>query len=154
MPAGVATAQSCQAPPGTAGIDQYCESIPGAGGNQGHPNGPGGGNPHPGKGVPGRARRALSDAGPDGQGVLDLAQGEAGSAKQSKEPTVSDGSTNGAASSGPGASPSNNPLSAIRSSAQSGATLSPGFAVVLVLLGLSALGATWFRYRSRGLPQQ
>jgi len=85
-----ASAQTCQAPPGTAAIDQYCESIPGATGDRGTP-GPGGGRG--GTGAPGgrpgtpaggpagaplspSAREALREAGPAGQGVLALVESE------------------------------------------------------------------------------
>lgn len=159
---GVAIAQSCQAPPGTAGIDQYCETIPNAGGNHGRGDSPSGGSSTKpgGQGVPSAAKRSLSNAGADGAGVLGLAQGEAGSAtgggkgSSSAQPGRAPGAAGSANATGSSATPSDNPLAAVRSSAQSGATLSPGFAVVLVLLGLSALGAAWFTYRSRGrLPQ-
>src|SRR5436309_9895999 len=42
LPAQAAPA-NCVAPPGTSGIDQYCETVPAAGGDQGTRGGGGGG---------------------------------------------------------------------------------------------------------------
>ena len=40
--AGPVQAQTCEAPPGTAGVDQYCETVPDARGDRGlTPGGPG-----------------------------------------------------------------------------------------------------------------
>lgn len=85
-----ASAQTCQAPPGTAAIDQYCESIPGATGDRGTPGREGGrgsagapggraGSPADGPGgasLSPSARQTLREVGPAGQGVLALVESE------------------------------------------------------------------------------
>ena len=48
-----------------------------------------------------------------------------------------------------GSSPSNNPLSAVGSAVESGATLSPAFVFVLLGIVLGAAGFGWMRFRSR-----
>jgi hypothetical protein len=70
-----------QVPPGNSGIDQYTESIPGAGGN--HPtSGGGGGGNHSGGGgnaptVSSSVTQALNSQGAAGQGAANLATGTA-----------------------------------------------------------------------------
>jgi hypothetical protein len=148
VPASVQAA-SCEAPPGTAGIDQYCESIPGAGGNRGSDDGAGEGDRSSGRSLPPATRRELRDAGADGTGVLALTDGRAGAAERgSATRGPKDGASKGdAPRSG---SPSSNPFSAVSSSIESGATASPGFAIALLLVALAALGFAWVRYRSAG----
>src|SRR5438105_6298536 len=73
--AAPALAQSCQAPPGTSGIDQYCESIPGPGHNQGRGDRGGGVNSVTGRPVPRSAQRRLQSAGSDGKALLNLTHG-------------------------------------------------------------------------------
>jgi hypothetical protein len=66
-----------QVPPGNSGIDQYTESIPGAGGNHPTSGGHGGGNVGGGGGNPSAVSpsviRTLSSQGPAGRGAARLA---------------------------------------------------------------------------------
>jgi hypothetical protein len=143
----VAAAQRCQAPPGTAGIDQYCETIPGAGGNQNPDDAAGGSGGRAGEGLPRRARGALSRAGRDGAGVLRLT-GEAPAGK-SRKGTPPAGEGVASSQGGSSGTPSGDPLSAVRSAAESGATLSAALPLVLLGLALLALAVGWTRYRGR-----
>lgn len=65
-------AENCTAPPGTSGLDQYCESLPGAGGTNSHHHGGGGGGGA--KHVSNTTSKALKSKGADGAAVLSLAQ--------------------------------------------------------------------------------
>lgn len=67
-----ALADNCVAPPGTSGIDQYCESLPSPGGSS-H-QGPKGGSGHKGGGsnLPSATKKALTKQGAAGAGVLAL----------------------------------------------------------------------------------
>ena len=63
-----AAAQQVNAPPGNAGVDEYLETVPGAGGNR-PTNRDTGRAP-----LPAPARRALERQGTDGQAAADLAE--------------------------------------------------------------------------------
>lgn len=76
-------AENCTAPPGTSGLDQYCESIPGAGGTNSHHHGGGGGGS---KHVSNTTSKVLKSKGADGAAVLSLTQ--SGSATVPAEPTT------------------------------------------------------------------
>jgi hypothetical protein len=152
-------AENCTAPPGTSGLDQYCESIPGAGGtNSHHNNGGGGGAKH----VSRNTTKALKSKGADGAAVLSLAQTGSATVQADTTPpastkkkaaavhhrathhkkggaTPSSGSSSPAApqhvAAGPAApaAPSNNPLSAV------GSAVGGNSAYTWVIIGLGAL---------------
>jgi hypothetical protein len=65
LPSTGAAITGCHAPPGVSGLDQYCESVPSAGGNQHHQKKP------PPK-VPTQAKSQLQQDGAAGQSVLSL----------------------------------------------------------------------------------
>jgi hypothetical protein len=67
-----ASAETCNAPPGTSGIDQYCESLPSPGGSGGGSHHGGGGGNGP-KHVSPDAAKTLEHSGSAGQAVLNLA---------------------------------------------------------------------------------
>jgi hypothetical protein len=70
---GAMAADNCAAPPGTSGIDQYCEVLPAPGGTGSHH----GGNGHGGQKndqVPAGTRKALQKQGDNGAAVLALTQ--------------------------------------------------------------------------------
>jgi hypothetical protein len=142
-----ASAARCQAPPGTSGIDQYCEMIPGPAGprtpDTAGPSSPARGGVSP---VPSRARSALGRAGKDGAAVVGLAN--SGGTQRHGTQQSKRGSPPGTGAGG-AKTPSSNPLSAVSSAAQSGATLSPGLPLALIALALLAAGYGWVRYRAR-----
>ena len=140
-----ALAQTCVAPPGNSGIDEYCESIPGPGGDRGagdRPQGPG---------ISGDTRQALEASGPLGQAVGSLAaEGRPGGGTGREGPEAGAGAQDdgdgGNALSDVG---EGNALSAVGASVDSGA--SSGAALVWILAGATCLaaGAGWLRIRSR-----
>src|SRR5436305_5272664 len=140
LPAQAAPA-NCVAPPGTSGIDQYCETVPAAGGDQGTRGGGGGTGGHHtlGSGLPRGTASQLSRSAA-GRAVLGLsigatnanttsgAGGGSGSAKGGGS-AKSGGASHGAdaaSQSGAPADRSDNPLQAIRSAVSTGASAGPG----------------------------
>jgi hypothetical protein len=80
--------QSCEAPPGRAGLVQYCETIPGPGGDRGPGDfGRGGGSR-----LPSTTREELNARGATGRALLGFAEGTGGgsangaSARDSNDP--------------------------------------------------------------------
>ena|SRR2546421_271189 len=159
LPAQAATA-NCQAPPGTSGIDQYCETVPAASGDQGTRGGGGGGHSggqsgRVGGSVSRRTAAALQHSGTVGQAVLGLSTGS--SSTQGSNSATAKGRTGagkghgakgsqGNQSNAPAAQ-SDNPLQAIRSAVTSGTSAGPGFVWILVALGAIMAGLGWLRYR-------
>jgi cobalamin biosynthesis Mg chelatase CobN len=150
--AAPAPAATCQAPPGTSAIDQYCEVVPdGAGGSS-----TGGGS---GPNTPGLSRgseAALSRHGADGQGVVALAEStarssagsaSAGSQKQSRRGKTPQSllSERKHASS---VESRNGVLQAAASSASQEASRAGGAFIVVLLAAIVAMvGWGWMRFR-------
>jgi hypothetical protein len=151
-PAQAARDTSCQAPPGRAGIEQYCETLPGPTGDSGPRDK---GRSRAGA-VPRGARRSLARSGTAGRDLLELADSGSdelpGTANGSSRGGKSDRSTRNAADAAGGApdSTSFNPLSAVRSGVESGTSAGPGFVWLLVGIVLFFAGLGWVRYRRRG----
>src|SRR5947208_16163057 len=72
----VQAAANCVAPPGTSGIDQYCETVPAAGGDTGTRGGSQGSHPLS-RSVPRRTAAGLRSSGSVGKAVLSLPSGAA-----------------------------------------------------------------------------
>jgi hypothetical protein len=159
---------NCQAPPGTSGIDQYCETVPTAGGDQGTSGGGGGGSSgssgtsgHVGGGVSRRTATALRNSGAGGKAILGLSTGsgqasgstQGSSSGAGKGQTGAAGQKHGTAQASQGnqskapAARSDNPLEAIRSAVTAGTSAGPGFVWILVVLGAIMAGIGWLRYR-------
>src|SRR3954463_7089844 len=66
---------NCQAPPGTSGIDQYCETVPAASGDQGTRGGGRGQSGRSGSSVPRHTAATLRRSGAGGKAVLGLSSG-------------------------------------------------------------------------------
>jgi hypothetical protein len=149
-------APNCQAPPGTSGIDQYCETIPSSTGSHGA-----GGHGGSGGAIDRSTQRALSAHGKAGKAILDLtASGGAPSGTQKKSASGhsagSAGGTSPKGSSDTGSAPrstSNNPLSAIGSAVDSGASAGPAFVWLLIGIAIALSAAAWVGYRRRGREQ-
>ena len=154
---------NCQAPPGTSGLDQYCETVPTAGGDQGTSGGGGGSSGHSGHSgsvggsVSRRTATALRDSGATGKAILGLSTG---SGQASGSTGSSSGTAKGAAGQKHGtaqasqgyqstapAARSDNPLEAIRSAVTAGTSAGPGFVWILIVLGAIMAGIGWLRYR-------
>ena len=130
---------TCVAPPGTSGIDQYCETVPGAGGDQGTRGGGGttGGHHTLGSSV---SRKTASQLGRSaaGRAVLGLSTGStnasttspsggsaSGGSGSKKAGRASHGSGSAATQSGAPTGRSDNPLEAVRSAVSTGASAGP-----------------------------
>ena len=158
--APAASAQrDCQAPPGRAAIEQYCEVLPGAGGDRSAGGGGGGSGRDA---LSPSVRRELRQAGAAGKVITGLvgesgadATGGGGSGDGRSGAGAGDsGSGDGTASSGGvRGEPSDNPLEAVRSAAEagpsSGSALLWALAAVIVLLTALA----WLRSRRRAEPE-
>jgi hypothetical protein len=161
--------RDCQAPPGRSGLDQYCETLPGATGDRGAGAGGSGRDVSPGterklenSGATGDALLGLLGSGPrggsgpgggGGSASSGSAGGDGGSSKGARSSLGARSSKGGRPDGGSDKAadaPSNNVLSAIRSSADAGATSGPGFIWVLVIVTLVIVGVAWIRYRARG----
>ena len=153
-PAAAQAATDCTTLPGRAGIDQYCESVPGAGGD----SRPGTSGGRRGATLPRHTRSSLERSGVAGRDLVRLAESEDqgvgdGESKDKDQDRAggrrAGGRRSGESSAIPG-STSVNPLSAVRSGVESGTSAGPVF--LWVLLGVVVLFATlgWLRYRRRG----
>jgi hypothetical protein len=150
---------NCQAPPGTSGIDQYCETVPAASGDQGTRPGGRGQNGSSGSSVSQRTAAALRRSGASGKAILGLSSGSGqgsssgtggGNANAAKGQTGAGNRGRGAAAGSQSTAPagrSDNPLEAIRSAVTSGGSAGPGFVWILVILGAIMAGVGWLRYR-------
>ena|SRR5437763_2180366 len=162
LPAQAAPA-NCVAPPGTSGIDQYCETVPAAGGDTGTRGGGGGGHPLS-SSVPRRTAAGLRGAGSVGKAVLSLPSGATGAAGQGAAAqgvtgAGGKGGTHGrtANAQSPGnrstadqstpSSKSDNPLQAIRSAVSTGTSAGEGLVWIFVALGVVMSGLAWLSYR-------
>jgi hypothetical protein len=162
--APAASAQrDCQAPPGRAAIEQYCEVLPSAGGDRSAGSGGGGSG---GEALAPSVRRQLHQAGAAGDVISALAGGSAGVDKApgggSGDGRSGEGAGGGAsASSGGGAAssggvpgePSDNPLDAVRSAAEAGPSSGSGLLWALAAATVLLAAFAWLRHRRRAEPQ-
>ncbi len=159
--APTAHAQSCEAPPGSAAVEQYCEAIPegdgsqsgndfqressGSAGSGASSNGPSdGGSP----GLSDEAAQALQNGGADGAAVSNLARasrGGEGSSGSSAGAATEAGEVAGTAAQSGEASGS--PLRAVSASVENGPVA--GSLMIWALLGatLVVLALGWTRFR-------
>jgi hypothetical protein len=149
--AAPAQGATCQAPPGTSAIDQYCEVVPdGAGGSLAS----GGGPKTP--GLSEESESALTREGADGQAIVELAQATSGQgvaptgpnedhhpdrdqkrvgAQTKKDVSQSTASRNGV-------------LQATASSASQETERVGGLFIIVILLAVVAMGGWgWLRFR-------
>jgi hypothetical protein len=149
-PATAATTD-CVAPPGTAAIEEYCETVPSATGDKG-------GGARSAQPLDRSTREALRAQGADGQALAGLLRSDGSAAAPRSGRTTKSGGTaagstgNRGEAAGSAASqdePSGNPLHAVTSAVEAGPTLGGG--LVWALLGITALmvAAGWMRLRAR-----
>jgi hypothetical protein len=146
LSAAAAQAQRCTAPPGTAAVDQYCETIPAADGSTGSQPGNDAARGSVSKGT----LEALRAAGADGSSLAGIVSQTA--------PAPATGSPQRADAPKPSAKrpagkdttdrPSANPLTALSSAAGDGSILPSGLVWVLLALLVTAVGIALFRRRS------
>ncbi len=149
--AAPAAAQKCQAPPGTAAVDQYCENVPSATGDGG--DGSGGTS---GGSAPQSTVRALDRSGTSGKALNtflgeDVASARVGTkSKQGSKQSTDRAKTGAREPKGTAPTqPSSNPLGAVQSAVNSGTTVGSGFIWILVALTLLIAGIAWLRFRRR-----
>lgn len=152
--AAPAHAQTCEGRPGSAAVDQYCEAIPGASGNEGPSSGAGskGGKGSSGttSAVDAGTGAALKAAGADGQALLTLAErgGSSGGGGSDGAAPAKAPSTGGERPSGRVVeAPQGSPLRAVASSVDNGATA--GRALLWGLVGATVLAAAVAIFRAR-----
>jgi hypothetical protein len=154
--AAPASAQTdCVAPPGTAAIEQYCETVPSATGAKG------GGASAP-TTVDGAARSELRSKGPDGRALAQLLASDRRASMSGGDATADGarglGSDHGdgrpaprsgrVESPAPPAAPSFNPLDAVSSAVEAGPTLGGPFGWPVLGLTVLMIGAGWLRLPS------
>ena len=148
-----ASAQTCNAPPGTAAVDQYCENVPSAGGDGGGGGGSQGGSPAQ---ALAEHRPAIRRAGQSGKELNTLPgrqtspppapiaseQLEAAhlGSQEAQQDQPADASPR---------QPSSNPLGAVQSAVNSGSTIGDGFIWILIAIALLIAGTAWLRHRRR-----
>lgn len=144
-------AQSCEAPPGTAAIDQYCETVPDVEGVRGA------GEPAPAAPVAQDTLDELAASGADGEAFAQsLGDGLGdGPGSGSSPEGISDGNDRTApttSSSGMPDAPSNNPLTAVSQAVGDGSTVGLGLIVVIIAATIAIMGWAWLAYRRRITP--
>ena len=155
--APAASAQrDCQSIPGRSALEQYCEVLPGPGGDRPAGDRDGGSARDA---LPPAARRELAEAGAAGNVIAGLGAGSAG-ADEARGGGSGDGRTGeGAGGEGTASSggvrgePSDNPLEAVRSATEAGP--SSGSALLWVVAAIIVLlaGFAWLRARRLAEPQ-
>src|SRR3954454_25086600 len=129
---GTAAAQSCKAPPGTAAIDEYCETVPSAKGDRGTAD--------PSETVPISKQTAQALArSSEGSALLRQLGHDAQKPSGNKKSSASKGKAGASAP----AAPSNNPLDAVGAAVSSGPTLGGGFIIALLVVTLLMAGWGW-----------
>jgi hypothetical protein len=133
--AAPAAAIECKAPPGTAAVDEYCESIPAATGDRGH-----GTQGAPPWRLPGRTMRQLQAAGRDGEALGRFLGEQPGGGRPGRDRPV-DGSEP--------STPSSNPLASVRAALSGTDTIGAAFPGVLLAITLMMSAVAWSRVRRR-----
>jgi hypothetical protein len=164
-PRALASAANCAAPPGTSGIDQYCEVLPAPGGSGSHHNGGGKNHSTPVNRVPAATRKQLQKQGDAGAAVLSLTQSAPASPANSTPAPQAPATTQhshhrhratGSQPSSPTpeanptqapAAPASNPAAAVGNSF--GGSLGAAFIVLLVGIAVVMAGAAWLGRRRR-----
>lgn len=173
-----ASAQTCEAPPGISGIEQYCESIQGPGGKAG----PGDRGSRGGRVVGGPTARELRGSGPDGRAVLGLTGKNGTGSASGSGGAGSDGDEGGSGASGSKGSGGGSGNGGSKSGAATGGSTSnggetgsseggtdesddgllstlsiaSGTGLILILLALTVLltGMAWVRSRRGGQAEE
>lgn len=140
--AAPAQAQECVSPPGTAAVDEYCETVPDAAGDRG--------SPAPPREVSPGTLSALRSQGEAGQRLADQLDREvlakdANRRKGRDVPVPAGGVRGEAAESEPGS----NPLDAVREAVATGARVDAGLGWGLAFVTVALAGAWWVGARRR-----
>jgi cobalamin biosynthesis Mg chelatase CobN len=163
-----AAAQSCEAPPGTAALDEYCETVPAADGQGGGTAGRGASGDRADSGGSSSAsavEQRLRSAGPTGAALLavrtskDRSSGndtsvgrerrDRSAASTSKARESRAAGRDGDAAEPQLPAPSDNPLRAVVRAASNGSGIGVSFGWVLALSALLLVSVSWVRFRRR-----
>lgn len=147
-----AHAQSCEAPPGSAAVDQYCEAIPEGDGSQSGSDfrrqsaeSSAGREQDDGSALPAAALKQLQSAGSDGGSVANLAR----AARDTRQPLPGGNNEAGEVAGATASSDagSGSPLKALSASVQNGPIA--GSLLIWGLLGstVAVLSVGWIRHR-------
>jgi hypothetical protein len=139
--AGPAQAQECVTPPGTAAVDEYCETVPDAAGDRGAPAPP--------RQIPPSMLAALREKGEDGARLADQLDRAALTKNPRRRPGRDipvEGDTSARLDE---SEPAANPLDAIREAVTTGARVEAGLGWALALITLALGGAWWLGTRRR-----
>jgi hypothetical protein len=138
--APASAAQKCVASPGTAAIEQYCETVPAAGGDTGSESGPGSAQPI--------SAETLSQiqAAAGGQAVRAVAGAEAIAPATPRKPSHATSAEPAGRSPAP-ARVDSNPLDAVASAASRGTEVGGPLVYILLALTLLLASGAWMRFR-------
>lgn len=140
--APTAAARDCKAPPGTAAIDQYCETIPTASGDRGS----GTGATQARAPIPAGTRKELAET-EDGRAlaaIIGADMRDRNSPGRGSEPAAGAGGADS-----PELVPGANPFTAVLAAIESGSPTGSGFFVALLLATILMAGLGWHRLRRR-----
>ena len=134
--ASPASAQRCDAPAGTSGVDQYCEVVPSSKGDQDA-------GPEGAPGISNSTTATLTDQGSDGEALARVLGGDPAATPASKgsRPPAAAGQVTV-----PDA-PSSNPFSAVTEAVGGNTTLGSAFFMALFGIVVLMLGLAWVGWR-------
>jgi hypothetical protein len=150
LTAAPAAAQQCTAPPGTAAVEQYCETVPSASGPRGGDTGAAAPLP-----VPANTQRELEASGTPGRELNEVLRGTATPAatatprQGARKPEKRVAPTAQAPAPTPAPVSTGNPLSAVRYAVTGADTVGGGFPWALLLIAAIVGGAGWLRRTRR-----
>jgi len=138
---------TCQAPPGTAGIEQYCEAVPAPGGQDSGPRT----SPRTSIERPPilmrRTERNLRGSA-DGARLAEFATTSAPGARGTHTPRSPDDQARDVSK--PTSEPTNDPIAATAHAVSAGKAMGNTFPIVLLALSLGVCAVGWVRYRRNG----
>jgi hypothetical protein len=134
-------AQKCVAPPGTAAVEQYCETIPSASGDTRSGDGPGAAHPI----ASGTLDQISAAAGPEA--VRAIAGADAPAPSTARKPPERTSDPQPAGRPARPAPAESNPLSAVVSAASDGTEVGGPLVYILLALTLVLVSGAWMRFR-------
>lgn len=131
-----AIAQRCQAPQGTSAVDEYCETVPGARGD----NDPGSGGP----GISDNIAGTLTQSGAAGRA---LAQSLGNPTVNTPKRRARKGARLAPGPASAAEVPSSNPFAVVTRAVNAGTTVGDPFVIALLAIVLLVLMTSWIGYR-------
>lgn len=149
---GGGVAQTCQAPPGTSAVEQYCESVPTADSNDTTPQAERQRASDPSASLDPSTRSELANAGEDGAAVAQFAgsaEAETGTSAPKLDRDNRADTANASGNAYEDDETSVNPLRAVAASISNGATVGDGFGWLMLACTVVIAGTAWLRHRGR-----